>query len=301
MPRLLACAAALLAVTLVHAEDTYTLKFYESKQGDVLKATQDRKMEGKMTLTSGGKVDEVPLKQGEASAYTHEVLAKKPGDKLSTKVQRTYEKWERTDEKGTTTKSALVGKTVVAEYPKDGKGKATFTVDGKPPTDEQAAELEGEFKVGDDGGPDFKSVPGLLPARPLKVGDAWAINADDLTKAFGERMKGTKFDVKKSSFTGKLVKAATRDGVTTGSLAFDLKFVITEFTIGTEAVPADAGSAVVFTVRFDDLVLDGSAPGEKMEVTTKVVYNGKPKDGGAFGMNVTYTITSSEEAVAKKK
>lgn len=298
MPRLLACATVLLAATVGYAEDTYTLKFYEPKQGDVLKATQDGTMEGKMTLNSGGKTDEVPLKRGKARVFTIETLAKKPGEP-ATKVQGTYEKWEDTIESGVT-KSPLVGKTLVVAYPKEGKGKPTFTVDGKPPTDEQAAELAGEIKSDDDAAPQFKRVSGLLPARPLKVGDSWAIDADELAKSLAAKMN-VKFDVKKSSLTGKLVKAATKDGVTTGSMSFDLKLVINEFTIGNESVTADRGSAVVFTVRYDDLVLDGSAPGEKMEMTAKMTYGGKMADGGAFAMNVTYTITSSEEAVAKKK
>lgn len=293
MARSLTCAALLLAVALpVAADDAYTIKLYKEKEGDVFKKTTVKKTDGTVVFAIGDMKGNEKQKGKEDVAYTEEIL-KWPADaKRATKLQRTYEKVDKTSDKGEEMKSYLVGKTVVVDRSKD---KPAYTVDGKPPTDDQQKELDAEF--GEEKS-DFDKHD-MLPGKAVKVGDTWTLDKKKVIAALGAKSKFG-FDEEKSSFTGKLVKAAKKDGALHGTLEFTLKFAVTEFPLGPNmAVPTEAGSAMTIKATID-CCLDGTVPGEKSEMAMTMVVKAKLPMDGKLEIDGTVTGSETEEPVKKK-
>lgn len=292
MSRTLSLAIVLVAVVpALAADEAYTLKLYKDKEGDVIKKTKVSKSTGSVAFAFGDTKADEKLKGSEDTVYTEEIL-KWPADaKRATKLQRTYEKVDKTNDKGAEVKSSLVGKTVVVEREKD---KATYTVDGKPPTDEQKAELDADFGEKSD----KMNKHDLMPAKPVKVGDTWTIDKKKVLEAMGE-MKGLKFDEDKSSFTAKLVKADKKDGALHGTIEFTLKFALTDFPLGPNIVPTQPESEMAFKMNVD-ACLDGTMPGEKMDLTMKLGVKAKLPKEDKFELETTITGTETNEAVKKK-
>jgi hypothetical protein len=286
---LVALAAALPAAA---ADETYTLKLYKEKEGDVIKKTKVSKTDGTVVFAVGEMKGDEKQKGSENSVLTEEVL-KWPADaKRATQLKRTYEKVDKTNDKGDEVKSYLVGKTVVITREKD---KATYTVDGKAPTDDQAKELDAEF--GEKSG-DFNKHD-MMPDKAVKVGDTWKLDMKKVMAAMGD-MKGLNADPDKSEFTGKLVKAAKKDGALRGTLEFTLKFVLADFPLGPNmAVPTEPGSEMVIKATIE-CCLDGTQPGEKSDLNMKIVVKAKLPMDGKLELNTTVTGTETEEPVKKK-
>ena len=293
MSRTLSLALVLAAaVPAFAADEAYALKLYKEKDGDVIKKTKKMKTDGTVNVAVAGmKIDE-KQKGSENIAYTEEIVAWPADAKRATKLQRTYEKVDRTSDKGEEVKSYLVGKTVVVDRSKD---KPAYTVDGKAPTDDQQKELDAEFnKKSDD-----MTKHELMPDKPVKVGDTWKIDKKKVTAAMGD-LQGFVFDEDKSEFTGKLVKAAKKDGALHGTIEFTLKFALTEFPLGPNmSTPADAGSEMTFKVTMD-ACLDGTMPGEKVEMSMKMMVKAKLPMDGKLEVDSTITGTETEEPAKKK-
>ena len=293
MPRFILFAVLLLAATVGRADDTHSLKFYKAKEGEVYMKTKESKSTGRVTFAVGDQKGNEEQKPSETMVFTEEILTFPKDAKRPTKLKRTYEKVEKKDVKGDEVKSHLVGKTVVIERQND---KWVYTVDGKPPTDDQTKELDADF--GDERA-DAMTPNEMLPGKAVKVGDTWAVDVKKAVESLGD-LKGTVFDLEKSSFTGKLVKAETKDGVLRGTVEFTLKLALTDFGLGeNQALPTEAGSDMTMKVVMDGC-LDGSVPGEKSEMTMKVVVKAKLPMDGKFEMTSTTTAIDTEE-LAKKK
>ncbi len=294
MARSLTCAALLLAVALpvTAADDAYTIKLYKDKEGDVTKKTTVKKTEGTVSFAVGDMKGNEKQKGKEEVVYTEEIL-KWPADaKRATKFSRTYEKVDKTSDRGEEVKSFLAGKTVVVDRSKD---KPAFTVDGKPPTDDQQKELDAEF--GEEKS-DFDKHD-MLPGKPVKVGDTWTLDKKKVLAALGEKTKFG-FDEEKSSFTGKLVKAAMKDGALHGTIEFNLKFALTDFPLGPNMAAATEAGSVMTIKASIDCCLDGTVAGEKSDITMTMLVKAKLPMDGKLEIDSTVSGTETEVPVKKK-
>jgi hypothetical protein len=244
------------------ADDTYTLKLYESKKGD--KIVHEKREEGTTTIDfiAGGMKKNLESPNGSKEKYTQEILEKKAGDKRPTKLTRTYTVAEKV-EKGEPVKLAYADKTVLIEKKGD---KFTFSIDGKELSDMEAGDLVRQFDKKDD----EPQNQDLLPSEAIKVGGTWTVPADKSEKMFkslGE--KTMKLDLKKSKIEGKLVKVYKKDGAQYGVLELTITAFITEIELGGEFVKtADTSKMVMKGVI--DTCIDGSVDFEDSTLEVNV-------------------------------
>lgn len=292
MFRLLPLAAVLLASLPAVADDeAYTLKRYKPKEGDVFKKTIKFTADINVTATIGGETATTPAKEGLHLVETVEVLATSADDKQPTKLKRTFEKSERTTA-GKAAPNALEGKTVVTAFT---DGKATHTVDDKPAGPELEALLNGDYA-----GDMFTSTASnldLLPGKPVKVGDTWVVDLKKMQEASGA--KQTPIDLKKSSCTGKLVKAAKKDGALWGTVELDLRFV-TPPTAAADKNAPEIGEVEMTAKLVIQTCLDGTQPGETVEATMGMNNTSTLPTGGKMVWAVTGTGTTTTEPAKKK-
>lgn len=291
---LIATVAALAAATPAQADDSYTLKFYTAKEGDVTKVTSVKKTVGTVKYNAGTRKVSDEQNTKEEASYTQEVVAVAAGTPRAAKLRRTYHTLSLTDASGEKTVSPLAGKTVEVDR---SKGKPAYTVDGKPPTDEQLEFLEGEFG----GDPRHLSPDEQLPGRAVKVGDTWPLDKKkSLADVKGMLLPETVIDEDKATFAGKLVRAEKRDGGVYGVVEFAFTLPVKKYPLNEEmVVEVDAGSVValkeVHTFR-----LDGGAPGGKVETTITLAVTAKLPDG-RLEVKTTITGSETEEVVPKVK
>src|SRR5262245_14752091 len=80
-------AVGLLAATPAFgADETYTLKLYQSKKGDKSEHTKNEDSKSVITFTAGGNEKKENETGAKKEAYTEEILEKKAGDRLATKL-----------------------------------------------------------------------------------------------------------------------------------------------------------------------------------------------------------------------
>ncbi len=273
------------------AEETYTLKLYKSKKGD--KSENEKTEDGKSAIAinvMGMKMNQ-DVTNGKKEIYTEEILEKKDGDKKATKLTRTYATAEKT-EKGETTKHVYAGETILIEKKGD---KYEISIKGKALKEDEAPELFKSFnkKVDEPENEDF------LPKDPVKVGESWKVPADKTEKMFkalgDEKMK---FDVKKSTVGGKLLKAYKKDGAQFGTLELTLTIFVTELDLGGEFAKTKDGSKMVIKGTIDTCI-DGTVEFEdgKMEVTVDLTAE-LPNNGS---VSITGTTSGMDKTRAAKK
>jgi hypothetical protein len=277
--------AALFAIVLLadgsafSADDTFTLKLYKSKKGD--KTSHEKVETGKTTVTVnvGGMNMDMAMPSSSKEAFTEEILEKKEGDKIATKMTRTYTVAEKTD-KGETTKAVYAGKTVLIE--KKGN-KYELSIDGKALKESDAPEMYKKFNKQDDE-PDNED---FLPKDPVKVGGGWKVAADKSEKMFkslsDDKMK---VDAKKSSIEGKLLKAYKKDGAQFGVIELTFTLFITELDLGGQFVKT-AGDSKMVLKGVIDTCIDGTLPSEesKFEMTIHL--------GAELPNNASLVVTGS--------
>ena len=275
----------------VAADETYAVKLYKSKKGD--KSENEKTETGKSTIAinvMGMKMNQ-DVKNGKKEVYTEETLEKKAGDKKATKLARTYTTAEKT-ENGETTKHVYAGETVLIEKKGD---KYEFSIKGKALQEDEATELFKSFNKKEDE-PENED---FLPKDPVKVGESWKVPADKTEKMFktlgDEKMK---FDVKKSTIGGKLLKAYKKDGAQFGTLELTLTILITEIDLGGEFTKTKDGSKMVIQGTIDTCI-DGTVEFEdgKMEVSVDLTAE-LPNNGS---ISITGTTSSVDKTRAAKK
>lgn len=255
-----ALPAALLAVVLLadgsafSADDTFTLKVYKSKKGD--KTSHEKTETGKMSFTVkvGGNTMDDSATTSSKEVFTEEILEKKEGDKEATKLKRTYTVAEKT-EKDKTTKSVYAGKTVLIEKKGD---KYELSIDGKALEEKDAPELYKKFNKSEDEPRDED----LLPKDPIKVGGTWKVPADKSEKMFkslgDEKIK---FDAKKSTIEGKLLKAYKKDNAQFGVIELTITVYVTEMDLNGQFFKT-AGDSKMVLKGTSDTCIDGTLPTE---------------------------------------
>jgi hypothetical protein len=185
---------------------TYTLKVREEQKGD--KAQITRTESGTTTFTGQGKDGKETMSS--KFEYTQEILDMPAGAAKPTKLTRAY----KVAEKGSPPKAlSFAGKTVFIE---NKGGVYTATVGGKELAGEEADEVLGSFNK-----PDGPTPAEMLPKKPVKLNESWTVEEAALKKlATSSQLP---IDPSKSSITGKLTKAYTKDGKQWGVIEFRMQ------------------------------------------------------------------------------
>jgi hypothetical protein len=295
MSRTLFAIVVVLATTLPSpADDTYTIQWYNWKEGDVLKVTTTVKSIQSMKYDSGRRKVTDEQEQDHEVSYTEEILSKLADAPRIAKFRRTYHTWSDTGVDGEKTVHPLVGKTV--EVDRTGK-KQVITVGGKPPTDDLAEALETEFAAEES----LEDAANQLPAKPVKVGDTWPLDKKTaLAEVKKVIFKGMELNEEKGTYTGKLVMAEKKNGAVYGTIEFTHMVPVKKYPVNDDmTVDVEAGSVVTMKETLTKR-LDGSEPGSKSTMTLSIAVKAKLPDSK---LEVKTTITGSEtqELVPKAK
>jgi hypothetical protein len=257
--------AALVCGNTVSADEAYVLKLYKSKQGDKTTTEKTDENKTKVLVVVNGMEHKEDLVNGTKAAFTEEILQMNAGARRATKLTRAYTTAERI-EKGETVKAAYAGQTVLIEK-KDNKYE--FSIKGKALEKSEAPELFKQF----DKPEDAPRNEDFLPSEEVKVGGSWKVAAEKSEKMFEAFPKeNMKVDAKKSSISGKLLKAYKKEGVQFGTLEITIELLLTDVDVGGQFVKAKEGSRVTLTITLDACI-DGSLPfiDAKMQGTMDIV------------------------------
>lgn len=278
-----------MAATAPAADEAYTLKMYREKEGEVVKKTVTITTEGKVTITVSDKTEATPVKQVDHFVEIAEVVKWPAKAPYPTKLARTFEKFDLTDRTGETVPTALAGMTMVTEVAGD---KVTHTVDGKPLSAEQVTTYQTVTRGGS-----ISIAFEWLPSKPVKVGDTWDL---DLKKGLeASRVNDNSIDLKKSSFTGKLLKAMKKDGVLWGTVEFEERLALTQLPGGGMSLAVEPGSEMTLKTTVETC-LDGTLPGGTVEVAAGLHASAKLPMDGKMTVVITSKGNNTTEPVKKK-
>jgi hypothetical protein len=199
---LVALAVFAFGLSIVRAEDTYTIKLKPPSKGDVGQVTKEDTEDDSFSVVVDGKVvQQKKNSKKETAKYKEEVLEKEKGKRPSS-LRRTYDKAVATED-GKEKELPYSGKTLLIEKKGD---KYTFRIDkGDVLKDEEVPSLVKEFKKDED---EEKMQELFLPKKAVAVNDSWNIDKDALKELFGKADEsGIKYDVDNATATGKLLKA----------------------------------------------------------------------------------------------
>jgi hypothetical protein len=261
---LLALAVCLCAQAA--AEEKYTIKIKPDAKGDVVMTTEKDSDVSKMSYTAMGMTRPDNKESVRSATYKEEIVEKEP-EKRATKIRRTYEKAEFT-ENGRKITPSFIGKEVLIVR---AGAKYKFTVDGKELTGDDAAMLADEFKNRTkEKESEFEDL--LFPKNPVGVNETWKLDLDAVAKDLGEDAKIT-FDTAQSTGSGKLTKAYTKNGKQYGAFQIDFELAMTKLGAGAMTVALDKGSKAKLSLRFDGCIDGGNSNGV-MEMTMEMKMSG---------------------------
>lgn len=272
------------------ADETYALKLYKSKKGDKIAHEATESGTTVVALTIMGTTNKEEIKSTKKEAYIEEILERKEGAPKPTKLTRKYSAAEKT-EKDKTTKFVYAEQTLVIE--KKGE-KYEFSIKGKPVAEDDIKEVARNFNTKGYN----PQTEDFLPSEPVKVGASWTIPAEKSEKMFkslgDEQMK---VDAKKSTITGKLLKAYKKGDVQFGVIEFTFTVVITDIDIGGEFVKTRDGSKMVIKGTVD-VCVDGTVEDEsaKLEISIDLVAE---VPNGTISLTGKTTGTETSHAVKK--
>ncbi len=272
------------------ADETYTLKLYKYKKGDKHDIEKTEESKNNIIIDIMGMNMKQEVTSGKKEVYTEEILEKKDGDKKATKLTRTYKTAEKT-EKEETTKAVYAGETVLIEKKGD---KYEFSIKGKELKEDEAPELFKSFNKKDDE-PENED---FLPAAAVKVGESWKVPADKTDKMFkslgDDKMK---LDTKKSTVSGKLLKAYKKDGAQFGVIELTITVFVTEIDLGGQFAKTKEGSKMVIKGSIDTCI-DGTIDFEDGKLDVTVDLTAELPNNGSF--SITGTSKGVDKTTVKK-
>lgn len=159
------------------AEEAVAIKIAYPKEGQRAKVTVEDKTTTKSAFTIKGNLQSKEDVKTKSLVYIDVVIENAKNAKRTTKLKRTYEKAViGTD--GKLKSIPIEGKTVLIEKKGD---KYSFTVDGKAVEGDALKLLEDEFNK-----PDQDVRDAMLPKKPIKPGETWKIDPEELVRALGK-------------------------------------------------------------------------------------------------------------------
>ena len=219
--------------------------------------------------------------------YIDEIIENPKNAKRPTKLKRTFEKAVVAQGRDSKLNLPVEGKTVLIE--KKGE-KYSFTVDGKGVTGDALRILDDEFNRPGRG--DVRDI--MFPKKPVKPGESWKIDPEELIKAIGEQ--GPTFDKDKVTATGTLVKAYKKDGQQFGVIEFSFEAPLTG--LGAKN-PVTVKEGKMIMKLSGDGCIDGTVATGKS--TTKMSLD---LTGSTMGVDLKVAVENTEdrtvEALPKK-
>jgi len=259
---------------IVEATDpnaTYAIKSHRPAKGE--KSTVAKSRSGSMTTTTANSTQ--TLEEKSRFEYLETVSDADPEEVRPNKVSRTYSIAEKTNQQGEMQQLSYAGKTVTIE--KYLKGYR-FAADGKSLPVAEQIELNNDFTSGQG------NIEAMLPKTPVKVGEQWTVDLSAIKALAGNLPFAYHKD--KSSITGKLLRAYTKDGRQWGVIEW--KIVVVFDTVATNGSPIRGSLPSTVTM---DAVIDGSARAGKTTITMQ----GKVDHRDMIGHEVKTTIEGTQE------
>ncbi len=285
----LGCLAALSLTAAGARAQEYTIKFKHSPEpGMSVTVKENSKETNAFTATDpNGKI----VNQGKTAmvideVYTETVLEK--GDKRPKKFKRTYEKATRTDGPNKLT-LPYEGRTIIFEL----KGeKYTATAEGTPALPKELLEQ----LVSRASGNDSEVDDAILPEKPVKVGDKWAIEPKRVAKALAKE-GAFELDTDKSKGDVTLIKAYMKDGTQFGVLEVSMKLAVKK--VGELTFDPPATMELKATL---DVSIDGSGTAGTETSTSKLQGKGTetPPGGQKIAVDLTVEGSGKKEVSASK-
>ncbi|VTR95855.1 unnamed protein product [Gemmata massiliana] len=274
------------------AEETYLIKLYRSKEGTKSRVEKNERGKVDTVINGDGVKKEEAVTSDTKEIYTEEVLAIDATTKQITKLSRKYTVAEKT-EKGETTKAVYAGKTVLIEKI---DGAFTFSVDGKPLSEDAAPDLIKSYK---DKKADEPTNEDLVPTEAVAVGRTWKVPVDKADKTLKLLGDGKiKFDASKSTIEGKLVKVYKKVGAQFGVMEFTITAVVTEIGSGDESVATTTDSKMVMKITIDTCI-DGTVEFEDATADASVDIVAEFPQAGSVSVRGAVTFTSKINALKK--
>jgi hypothetical protein len=277
-----ACLAALTLTAAGTRAQEFTIKFkHGSDPGKSVVVKETNKETTSYTVSdANGKVRRGKEAGTTEEVYTETVLEK--GDKQSKKFKRIYEKASRIVD-GEKAQLPYEGRTIVFEL-KDGKYEAA--AEGKPAVDPQV--LDGLARRASSN--DDSQDQAMLPMKPVKVGDKWAVDVKALAKGLAKD-GGLEIDIDKTKGDVTLTKAYKKDGTQFGVLDVTIKLAVK--SLGTLKFDPPAAGDLKATL---DVAIDGTSPVGSETSTSKL--EGK---GVTMEMGQKRTIELNVDSTSKKE
>ncbi len=146
----------------------------------------------------------------------------------------------------------------------------------------------------------------LLPKKPIRVNEAWTVDADTIIKGFKKEGNGAyPLDKAKVSGTGKLLKVYKKDGRQYGVLDLRINLPLKgDFPLGPdEAAPIQSGSKTTLHIEFDRCIDGTSSDGiavvsSEMDITTFI--KGPDGEENKYILGGNFRHKSTEKDLTKK-
>jgi hypothetical protein len=283
--------ALLVAAPLVAAApapDGYTIKLkHNPDAGTSVVITDTSKQSGgsKITDANGKVLKEVKNTEEREEVYTETVIEK--GDKKPKKYKKTF-KTANSTLNGKKTTLPYEGRTVVYELKGD---KYEVSVEGTPALDKMTLEeLTKKANSADEDTDEF-----LLPKKPVKAGDTWALDPKAIAKGF-QKNGGLELDVDKTKGEAKLVAVKEKDGHPIGTLQFKMSLAVKS----AGGLAYDTPAVMEMTVDLTTPI-DGSGTEGTMAMTGKMSGKGTVTEmGQKFTVEMDMTMSGKKEQTAEK-
>jgi hypothetical protein len=250
-----ACLAAALAVALsplTAAAQEYTIKIKGPGLGDknAGNVKDDFKMEFKLLDKDNNVVMEAEETKAHKFVFRETGLERAASGDQLVKIKRHYGHAERTV-KGKRETLPYQGKTVLIEK-KDGKFEFRIEEGDEVLEGQDAEELNEEFNKGDFRG--LMTQP-FLPRKAVKLNETWKFDVAPLAKGFSGDGK-IEIDDAKSTGTGRLAKAYTKNGKQYGVIELTITFPVTHMDHEGNRIPTKEGK---ITIKLQaDTCIDGT-------------------------------------------
>ena len=235
-----------LAASLAAGQDAVEIKLTPLKPGDRVKVTVDDRVKSTTAVDVKGKTQTKEDEEIRTAVYVNEIITPGPdADSRPLKARRTYEKYAARKE-GRDEPGPPLGKAILIEKKGD---RYEFTLGGKPLDGPFAKVLAKEFNK-----PEGPKTSDLLPAKAVKPGESWKIDAARFVGGLAESDK-IPLDPKKAAMTAKIVKTYKKNNKLHGIMEFTLDSPFKEVTEDGVTIKAGSTLAVKFTV---DACIDGT-------------------------------------------
>ncbi|MCI0457630.1 MAG: hypothetical protein L0Z62_11720 [Gemmataceae bacterium] len=249
-----ACWLAALAVALsplAAVAQEYAIKIKRPGLGDKTRSqvTDNFQMEFKILDKDGNVVMEAQETKKHKFVFREVGLERAAAGEDLVRVKRHYEHAERHVKENRET-LPYQGKTVLIEKKDD---RFQFKIeDGETLEGKDAEELNEEFNKGD-----FRKLTTehFLPRKAVKLNETWKYDVAPLAKAFTSDGK-IEIDSAKSTGSGRLVKAYTKNGRQFGIIELTMEFPVTHLIDNDKKTPTKQGK---FSIKLQaDTCIDGT-------------------------------------------